>query len=83
VPPVGTMRTREGYAAWLHRQMSERGVSARELARRLSPEDPENARRAVRRYLSGTVPIARNRARIAQALGAEETWSADDEAEDD
>lgn len=66
----------ETYAQWLGRQMAERRFTQRSLARAWNPRDPENARRAIRRYLGGMVPIARTRHDLAQALGCEETGPA-------
>lgn len=63
--------------------MDERGVTQRELARRLDPSDHENWRRSIRRYLKGMVPLAKTKQRIADALGSEETGPADADAEDD
>lgn len=75
----------ETYSEWLRRQMDDRQVTTRELARRLNPDDPEIARRAVRRYLAGMVPIERTRDRIAHALGIRETGprAVADDSEDD
>lgn len=79
-----TTTTRESYAQWLRRQMTEREITQRELARRLNPEDSEIARRAVRRYLKGMVPLQRTREKIATALGSEKTGpEGADDAEDD
>jgi hypothetical protein len=68
----------ETYAAWLAKKMDEAGHSQRSLARTWNPDDPETARRALRRYLrDGMVPIARTRLEIARALGSHETEPAD------
>lgn len=77
-----TTSNRESYAQWLRREMDERGVSLRELARRLGPNDPETWRRSLRRYLKGMVPLAKTKERIAAALGSEATGP-DADLEDD
>lgn len=79
-----TNATRETYADWLARKMQEGGFTQRSLARAWKPEDPETARRAIRRYLGGMVPIARTRNELADALGSHETEpSSLDDTEDD
>lgn len=70
---MDTTSTREDYATWLARQMQEGGFTQRSLARAWKPEDPETARRAIRRYLGGMVPIVRTRRELADALGSSET----------
>lgn len=73
----------ESYAAWLRREMTERSFSQRSLARAWNPEDPETARRAIRRYLNGMVPIKRTRDQIATALGSDDSGPDADDSEDD
>lgn len=82
---ASTTTSRESYSDWLTRKMEEGGFSLRSLARAWNPDDPETARRSLRRYLKGMVPIARTRQEIAQALGSEETGpgSDSDDAEGD
>jgi hypothetical protein len=63
--------------------MQERDLSQRALARMWKPEDPETARRAIRRYLSGMVPIRRTRDELAVALGSESSGPDSDDSEDD
>lgn len=77
--------TTETYGDWLARQMQERGFTQRSLARAWNPEDPETARRAIRRYLGGMVPIERTRHDLANALGSPESGPAPsgDDPEDD
>ncbi len=75
--------TSETYAQWLQRQMTERGLSQRQLGGLLTPSDPEIGRRSVRRYLKGMIPIERNRQTIAVALGTEDTGPSAADAEDD
>lgn len=74
----------ETYAVWLRRQMDERGFTQRSLARAWNEDDPETARRAVRRYLKGMVPIERTRRELARALGCGDIGPAPDpEKEED
>lgn len=77
-----TTTSPETYAQWLKRQMDERGFTLRGLARAWNPNDPENARRALRRYLKGMVPIERTRAEIARALGSDESEPANSDDEE-
>lgn len=65
--------THETYAEWLSREMEARGFSTRSLARAWKPEDFETARRSIRRYLGGVVPIERTRVDLARALGSDES----------
>lgn len=68
---MSTTNTGAHYGTGLARVMADRQVSIRGLARRLDPADPENARRAIRRYLSGDqTPTVKTRERIAEALDA-------------
>lgn len=71
----------ESYAQWLERKMRERGFSQRSLAKAWRPTDVENARRAVRRYLGGMVPIARVKGELAEALGSYERGPSSDDKE--
>lgn len=71
--PMQTTTSQETYAQWLARQMEERNFTQRSLARAWNPGDPETARRALRRYLKGMVPIVRTRLEIARALGSPES----------
>lgn len=57
------------YADWLQEKMTERGLGRRSFARLINPDDPDSARRALRRHLKGTVPIARTRQMYARVLG--------------
>lgn len=60
------------YGSWLREQMAARGFTQRSLARALNPDDPETARRAVRRYLDDRMtPREPARVAIAAALGSE------------
>lgn len=78
-----TSTTNETYAEWLHRQMTERGLSQRQLGARLTPENPEIGRRSVRRYLKGMIPIERTRHAIAAALGSSDSGPDPVDSEDD
>lgn len=76
---------RETYQEWLARKMDEGGHTLRGLAKKWNPENPEVARRALRRYLKGVVPISRTRLEIARILGSDdsEPSSDADDTEDD
>lgn len=80
-----TNTTAETYAQWLERKMTEGGLSQRALARKWKPTDAETARRALRRYLNGMVPIARTRLEIAAHLPGDDSEPAegDEDAEGD
>lgn len=71
------------YAEWLREKMDERGLSQRGLATRINPNNPEVARRSVRRYLKGMVPLQRTRVVIADALGTEDLGPDAADSEDD
>lgn len=73
----------ETYAEWLQRKLEEQGLSQRQLGTRLTPNDPEIGRRAVRRYLKGTIPMERSRHAVATALGSSDTGPDSDESEGD
>lgn len=57
------------FAQWLRSQLDERGWGVRTLARKIDPLDPEVPRRALNRYLAGSLPTEPNRAGIARGLG--------------
>lgn len=63
--------------------MDERGFTQRGLAKQWNPADVETARRAIRRYLKGMVPIERTRREIASALGSEELGPDAGDSEED
>lgn len=71
------------YSEWLRAQMEAQGLSQRQLALRMNPDDPETARRSVRRYLKGMVPIERTRHLIAAALGTGDDIGPDGESSED
>lgn len=77
-----TTETRETYARWLRRHMDERGLSQRSLAKLWNPDDPETARRSVRRYLKGMVPLERTRRELAHVLGTGDDIGPDDTEDD-
>ncbi|MCR4340950.1 MAG: hypothetical protein NUW01_13805, partial [Gemmatimonadaceae bacterium] len=60
------------FAQWLRGQLDERDWGVRTLARRMNPEEPEIARRALNRYLAGGFPTQAYRVAIAGALGIDE-----------
>lgn len=68
-------RRRSGFGEILRRELDEQGVSVRELARRLTVEQPEkleNMRRSLGRYISGEVsPGQSARETIAEALSVD------------
>lgn len=76
---------REKYSDWLSRKMDERGFTIRSLARAWNPENPDQARRTLRRYLNGMVPQQRTREQLAHVLGSpdSEPTSSDDGSEAD
>lgn len=61
--------TRPTYAQWLQSRMDERGLTQRSFAKLVNPNDPEIARRSIRRHLKGMVPFERTRQVYAEILG--------------
>lgn len=60
------------FADDLRQQMGEQGMSSRKLARTWHPENPDQYRRYIMRYLAGTVtPTLEIRNQLADALGVE------------
>lgn len=59
------------FAEHLRAAMETQGFSSRKLAKAWHPENPEQYRRYVMRYLSGTNPTTRVRDEIAAALGVD------------
>ena len=60
------------FAAWLREELGSRDWGLRTLARRINPDEPEVARRALNRFMKGTWPTARYREQIANALEVDE-----------
>jgi len=75
---MDTTTSNGAYATWLRARMDEGGFTQRSLARAWNEDDPETARRAIRRYLKGMVPIERTRRELAGALGVTDTGPAPD-----
>ena len=66
---MGRTRATTPLADWLTAELAERGWGIRTLARKMNPEEPEIARRALNRYLfEGSNPTEVNREAIAAAL---------------
>ncbi len=81
---MSSTQTRQTYAEWLRERMGERGLTQRSFAKLINPNDPEVARRAVRRHLKGMVPLERTRRVYAVALGTGDDLGPDaEDAEDD
>lgn len=75
---------RETYGVWLSRKLDETGHTVRAFAKRMNPDNPEIARRTLRRYLSGQyVPRDAAKREIALHLGSDEIGPDDDDDEDD
>ena len=73
-----------GFSKRLRIVLDREAVSARELGRRLRPDNHEVGRRTVARYLNGTVaPSVTRREQIAVALGVSAEDLADDDEESD
>lgn len=84
--PMNTIAGNETYASWLSRKLDEGNFTVRGFAMKMNPENPEIARRTLRRYLSGQyVPRQAARDEIAAQLGSTETGptASDDDEEDD
>lgn len=73
-----TVTAKQTYAQWFQGMLDSHGFSQRSFARAWKPSDPETARRAVRRYLGGMVPIERTRHEIAEVFGSKESGPATD-----
>lgn len=58
----------ETFADWLRDQLAARGWGVRTLARAIDPQNPEVPRRALNRYLRGSLPTAPYVDAIAAAL---------------
>lgn len=81
---MSTTEARPTYAKWLRNRMEERGLTQRSFAKLLNPNDPEAARRSLRRHLKGMVPLDRTRRIYAEVLGTGDDLGPDaEDAEDD
>ncbi len=80
---MSTVTGRENYATWLSRKLDEAGYTVRGFAKRMNPENPEIARRTLRRYIKGDViPREPAQREIAEHLGSEEIGPSDDDDEE-
>lgn len=59
------------FAEWLREQLDQRGWGIRTLARKMSTEQPEIPRRALNRYMRGSLPTEAYAIAIAEALGVD------------
>lgn len=78
---TSTKRARSGFGTILRRELDAQGISTRELARRLTREEPdsiENMRRTLIRYMQGTSPGESRREAIARELGIDAAVFAED-----
>lgn len=73
------MGARRTFAEKLRNEMYAQGMGARTLARRLEPDNVEQARKTVRRWLAGTRPNQASRDRVTDALGMRRGALNDDE----
>lgn len=61
------------FAERLRTELRQAGVSVRALSRRLRPDNPEDARRNLNRWLhEGILPRSEQRVEVARALGLQE-----------
>lgn len=64
--------------------MDEKELTQRSFAKLVNPEDPETARRSIRRHLKGMLPLERTRHVYAEVLGTGDDLGPDaEDAEDD
>lgn len=77
------MQSPGSFAAKLAAVMDDRGMGARTLAKQLDPENVEQSRRTVRRWLNGThTPTQASRDTLTDALGLDRgSLDPDDEEE--
>jgi phage anti-repressor protein len=81
---MASTETRQTYAQWLRERMDEKGLTQRSFARLVNANDPETARRSIRRHLKGMVPLERTRVIYAEVLGTGDDLGPDaEDAEDD
>lgn len=81
--PMAETTNAATYGDWLRDRMEERSLTQRQLGKLLNPDNPEVARRAIRRYLKGMTPIERTRQSIASVLGTDELGPDGSDEEDD
>lgn len=76
------MALRGSFSEKLQQAMAAQELGARTLARRLDPDNVEQTRRAVRRWLRGTTASRASRARLCVVLGLpEKSLDPDDDME--
>lgn len=81
---MATVNGHSGFGRKLRFVLEREDVSARELGRRLRPDNHEVGRRTVARYLNGTVsPSRARRELIASVLGVQSAEFADEDEEGD
>lgn len=77
---------RTSFGQRLRRQLDSKGVSVRELARRIRPDDPETGRRNIARWLAprdrAVTPSRATINLVADALRIDSHELADDEEDD-
>ena len=65
-------------------ELERQQVSRHDLARRLNPGEPENARRLIRKWIKGQhSPVRSSRVLVAEALGLESGHFDDEDEEED
>lgn len=80
---MSATETRQSYAEWLRERMEERGLTQRSFAKLVNPNDPEIARRSIRRHLKGMIPLTPTRQTYAAVLGTGDDLGPDSESEED
>lgn len=81
---MATTRHRSAFGHRLRAELDRQGLSIRALSRRLEPQNPDQARRSLIRWLSGqTNPRPATRQMIADALGVSVQVFADDEEDEE
>lgn len=77
------MRPRSAFGDQLRAELERQNLSIRKLARRMNPDKPEIARRALAKWIAGTRPSPASRMLVADALGvAASTFEDSDDSED-
>lgn len=78
---------RTSFGRKLRRSLDRQGVSVRELARRIRPDDPETGRRNIARWLApvdrAVTPSRATINAVADVLGVDPAELADDDEESD